>query len=264
MSKKNTNGSGRNSGEDKSGNIIRFPSLADRDRARKKEEKKWQQAYKAERRKPPPFFNAQKIPVFTRWSIGILIGIHLILFLGLGSDARMTVFYAGGFVPGYFTGTMEVFPWFALTGIVTHIFIHGSWFHLLLNCVMGLAFGVFFERIYGAKMTGFFVLLCGIAGALTYFVLNPFSTVPVIGASGSISGLFGAVICILNEQGRTGMFSGYGRHRLWMVIGFWALLMIGLGILGGSSMAWQAHLGGFLAGAGLYQLMRKGKIHLPF
>ncbi|MCF8495654.1 MAG: rhomboid family intramembrane serine protease [Alphaproteobacteria bacterium] len=230
--KYNGSGSERNESRDDE-NIIRFPPPP---------------PVRNGKVKPLPFFNAGKIPAFTRIMLGAFVLVHLVLFLFMNAGIRLQMLYMFGFVPGYFTGAMDGLPWYAFLGPFTHMFLHGSWMHLAMNSVMGLAFGVFFERLHGARMTALFFFMCGLAGALTYFVISPFAAVPVIGASGAISGLFGAMILILNAHRPA-------RH-VWGMVGFWTVFMLATGLLSGGALAWQSHIGGFLAGAVLYRFRR--------
>jgi len=260
MSKK-TNGAGN--GKDAGGdgdddNVVRMPTLAERDRMRKEEEKEWRRKYKkGKQAQSVPFFNAGKIPLLTRIIIGLLIAVHLLLYLLLDNGQRLGIFYLLGFVPAYYTGAQE-WSWFAIAGPFTHIFIHGSWMHLVFNVMMMLVMGLFTEKTFGPKRMLSFFIICGLSGALFYFLLNPFLDQPVIGASGAISGLFGIVILHMSS---TGMLGQLGQRGPWPLLLLWIALITGMGILAGD-VAWQAHLGGFLAGIGLYYGMKKGLIRL--
>lgn len=256
MSKK-TNGSGNDHDnleeEDK---VLRFPSLAERDRMRKEQEKLWRKQYGQQKKaNTEPFFNLSKLPLFIRMIVLSFIIVHIPVHLIFSSDTKIQILYMMGFVPGYFTGAFDHFPWFAPLGLFMHLFIHGGWMHLLFNSVMALALGTFFEREFGTRITALFFLACGLAGAGMYFMFNPLSTVPVIGASGSISGFFGAILILLYQRRQLG---AVGKRGPWPIILFWALFMVIIGMLSGDNMAWQAHLGGFLAGAGLLHLIQNG------
>ncbi|MEZ5919619.1 MAG: rhomboid family intramembrane serine protease [Alphaproteobacteria bacterium] len=186
-----------------------------------------------------------------------IIVTHVILFVFLDAGERQNP-KDFGFIPGAFTGTYEG-HWTNWLSPFTHMLIHGGWMHMAINALMGLALCTFFERHFGTRTAVLFVLLCGLSGALIYFVLNPFTTAPVIGASGATSGLFAAVLLLLSQNGQMGQI---GRKGPWPVIAIWAVLMTLIGLIGGGGIAWQAHLGGFLAGAGLTALMLKGKLKL--
>ncbi len=92
-----------------------------------------------------------------------------------------------------------------------------------------------------------FYLLCGIIGAFTQFVLDPGSDEVVVGASAAISGLFGAIL-------RFRVF----RSGFWMMVAIWFVANAVTGTVGvgsaGEPVAWIAHVGGFVAGLGLYPL----------
>ena len=259
--KKNGNGTTPPNGHGK--DIIKFPTLAERDRARRekmKQEESYRKQYKeakksAAKLQNPPFFNAGNLPPLTRALVVSFIFIHALLFLLVSPPARYNIFTMLGFVPGRFTG-VESFFWFTPLTPLTHIFIHGGWMHLLFNVVMTLAMGTFFEKQYGAKRMSLFIIWCALAGVAFHFALSPFSVVPVIGASGAISGLFGVVILSLVMRGEMGPISKYGATP---ILVFWGVLMVAIGLLGGEDIAWQAHLGGYLGGLALYFLGRRFK-----
>jgi membrane associated rhomboid family serine protease len=250
MNGKKTNGSGNghDPGEDKS--IVRFPTRAER---KKREELR----LRATAPKKEPFFNYGRIPLFTRLILLIFVVVQIGIMLA-PEELRTQIVYTFGFVPAYFTGVLKPFPYGAALSPITHIFIHGGWMHLAFNSVMAVSLGVFFEREFGTRRTIIFFFVCGIAGAIVYFALNPFSEIPVIGASGSVSGLFGALIMQLGKRGGL----GHKTRGPWPLVGFWIVFMILTGSLSGGGVAWQAHIGGFLAGIGLLYLMQKGKIRL--
>mgnify|MGYP000530692664 CR=1 FL=1 len=277
MSKK-TNGSGVN-GSDNQGSkqpqekIIRFPTSAEREKSRRNEKAKAEKQRGVESRikssyapkvkingnsaNDVPFINLEKISPFVRFLIVAFLVVHLPVHLLLSAGEKNQAFFALGFVPGYFTGTFENAPWYAPIGIVSHIFIHGGWMHLIFNSVMAMAMGILFEREFGTRSAAIFFFACGIFGAAAYFALNPFSTAPVIGASGSVSGFFAAAIMIMAERGQMGKM---GERGPWPILGFWLAFMLLTGFLSGEDMAWQAHVGGFVSGAGLYYLLRRGII----
>lgn len=241
---------GKGNGHDK-GDVVEFPTLAQRDRIRRerqKQEKAWQKQYKKERRPAPePFFNTGSIPPCIKglMALILLINVPLLLFFDIGE--RFPINQMFGFVPGVYTGSYE-WQWSALAAPITHIFLHRDWMHLVFNTIMLLVMGLFTERTYGSKNMVLFFILSGLAGALLYFILNPFLTASVIGASGGISGLFAITFLTLLDQGQLGAI---GRRGPLPIIIFWILLLTGMGMMGGD-VAWQAHLGGFLGGLGIY------------
>lgn len=141
--------------------------------------------------------------------------------------------------------------------LVTHIFLHGSWAHVLMNSAFCLAFATPVIRAFGngagsvASYIGFF-LICGVAGGLGYCALNWSSPISVAGASGAVSGLMGAAIR-LGQPGREPILRSFAHPQvLSMTVIYCGLnaatafapLIFGDGI----QIAWQAHIAGFLFG----------------
>lgn len=287
MSGRQDNGHNQD-GENK---IVHFPAREDRERLKKekareekkagqdrakerkaqeRQEEKWRKQYRAEQAVQQgaqvqdglpgkqPFFNLGRIPFFTRLVIGAFVVVQILQTLFFDAGEKLRLFYTLGFVPGIYTGAE---PW-QMTGLispVTSLFIHGGWMHLLFNIVMMLAMGVFFERLFGARRTALFFFVCGLAGDAFYFLFSPFSTEPVVGASGAISGLFAVTFLILHEQGA---LHGIGSKRgVLPFILIWMALIVGMGMIG-PSVAWQAHLGGFLGGLSLFFAWKKGFVRL--
>lgn len=252
--------------------IIHFPALEERARReeekhtareqRKQEQKKqedlWRKQYAAKKKSGErvPFFNWDKIPLFTAAVIGLCLALQLGVSLLLSDFQTLQLYHSFGFTPAMFSGGMEWTP-LALLSPVTSLFLHGGWMHVMMNMVMLLAMGTFFERQFGATRCAQFFLICGLCGNLLYLLMEPSATAPVIGASGAVSGLFAINMMMLYDLG---LMSGGREERgnlkfllLWMTI----IIVTGF-IFGG--LAWQAHLGGFLSGAALYALWKKGKI----
>lgn len=243
------------------GKIVQFPTLAERDRMRKEQEERERQQEKESRaqsklqktQNSEPFFKFGNIPNFTKTFIAAILIINVPLLLWPDSALQPWVNYTFGFVPAMFTGQVTGYSAVSYLSPITHIFIHGNWMHLAFNVIMGAALGTFFERAYGTRTAAIFCLLCGLAGALLTLILNPYSTVSIIGASGAISGLFGAIIITMHQTGQLGPI---GRRGPWPIIIFWLVFMIVSGMLV-SDLAWMAHVGGFIAGIGLVVGLQK-------
>jgi membrane associated rhomboid family serine protease len=159
-----------------------------------------------------------------------------------------------GFVPARYT-IGSAFAWPALVAPVTHQFLHGGVLHLLVNMVMLAAFGSGVERLLGGGRMLALYVVCGMAGALAHLAFYPESTTPVIGASGAISGLFGAVLRLIARHPRV----GGGVKRVLPVAAIWVVVAIVTGFTGlpgdgGAQVAWAAHVGGFLLALALFDL----------
>ncbi len=203
-----------------------------------------------------PMVNWEKIPPFTRTAVITFFLIHLGVTFLMDDAQRLVLFMNFGFVPAYYSGAIP-WTWSAFIAPFTTALLHGGWMHLLTNCVMMMAMGVFFERQFGSRITLIFFIFSLMSGNLLNFLLSPEATNPVIGASGAISGIFGAVLLMMNLSGLTGQ-QAQKRGPLPFIL-IWIAIMVGVGMIS-SDTAWQSHLGGFLGGIGLFHLWRKGKI----
>ena len=160
-----------------------------------------------------------------------------------------------GFLPAYYRS--EWFGWETFVGPVTHQFLHGGAFHLIINMVMLAAFGAGAERALGPRRTLGLFLLCGVLGAFAHLALYPSLAAPVVGASGAISGLFGAVLRLMASRPLS-----RGGIRLLPVALIWIGFAALVGFTGapgaeGVQIAWAAHIGGFIAGLALLPLFRR-------
>lgn len=183
-----------------------------------------------------------------------------------------------GLIPGELTGSVPAgtaFPMGPNTAcvtepgahfshILTSMFLHGSWMHLLGNMWFLWIFGNNIEDSMTRPRFVVFYLLCGLVAALAQVLSQPASVAPMVGASGAISGVMGAYLIL------------YPRVKVWCVVflGFffttialpaWAMLLywMGLQLLGGATqrgeggVAFFAHVGGFLAGIVLIKIFER-------
>jgi membrane associated rhomboid family serine protease len=151
--------------------------------------------------------------------------------------------------------------------VITSMFMHGSWMHLLGNMWFLWIFG---NNIEDSMTRGRFVafyLLAGLAAALAQVIADPSSTVPMVGASGAISGVMGAYL-ILFPRVRVftlvplGLFITSMALPAWAMLIYWAVLQVlgGITSIVGAQeggVAFWAHLGGFLSGVILIKLFEK-------
>jgi membrane associated rhomboid family serine protease len=138
--------------------------------------------------------------------------------------------------------------------IFSSMFLHGSWAHIIGNMWFLWLFGNNVEDSMGRFRFLSFYLLCGLAAAFAQVVAQPDSTVPMVGASGAISGVMGAYILLFPHVRvytlvPLGFFITSFALPAWVMLGYWMLLQI-FGGLGGAEtgVAFWAHIGGFVAG----------------
>ena len=153
--------------------------------------------------------------------------------------------------------------------LVTSMFLHGGWLHLLGNMLFLWVFGDNIEGAMGTVRFAAFYLLCGLAAAAAQVATDPGSTTPVVGASGAIAGVLGAY-ARLYPRARVktlvflGIFVTVIAIPAWVLLGVWFGLQLlsglpQLGRLGGNGgVAFWAHIGGFVAG-----LLLIGPMHNP-
>lgn len=142
-----------------------------------------------------------------------------------------------------------------IEGLFTHIFLHGGWLHLFLNATALFAFGAPVARLFGSSAVGAlrfaaYFMLCGTIGGLTFWALHPSGVVPVVGASGAISGLMGGAARLVAGPGVVSRT--FSRSALQFVIP-WIVLNLLIALAGAAlgpavPIAWEAHLGGLVAG----------------
>jgi membrane associated rhomboid family serine protease len=155
-----------------------------------------------------------------------------------------------------------------LLPFVTSMFLHGGWMHLIGNMWVLYIFGDNIEATLGRERYVVFYLLCGVAAGLIHLLTNLDSRLPTIGASGAIAGVMGAYLVLFPRAKVLTLlpiffFFTFIEVPAYVFLGFWFLLQFfsgAVGLLGGQGVAggiaWWAHIGGFLAGVFLLQLLR--------
>ena len=209
-------------------------------------------------------------------TIGLIV-LNVLVFLyqasiGMGSERAAEAFIMEfGAVPCRVTGACAVpgdFPP-PIATIFTSMFMHGGLFHVAGNMLYLWIFGDNVEDTLGHGRFLLFYLLAGVAAALAQIVMHTDSRVPMVGASGAVSGVLGAYL-ILFPYARVlvllifGFFFRIVRWPASIVLGFWIVVQFLNGLItvsvaaGGAAggTARFAHIGGFLAGIVLLFLMR--------
>ncbi|HYB42804.1 MAG TPA: rhomboid family intramembrane serine protease [Candidatus Methylomirabilis sp.] len=149
--------------------------------------------------------------------------------------------------------------------VLSSMFLHGSWMHIIMNMWFFWIFGNNVEDSMGRLRFVGFYLMCGVAAALAQVAMDPSSPVPVVGASGAISGVMGAYL-ILYPRVRVytlvplGFFLTTIALPAWAMLGYWIVLQALnalpelAGVHGNGGVAFWAHIGGFVVGAAAIRL----------
>jgi membrane associated rhomboid family serine protease len=147
-----------------------------------------------------------------------------------------------------------------LISLLTSMFLHGGWLHLLGNMLFLWVFGRNIEDLIGGGRFLIFYILCGLAAAVVQVLANPYSQVPTIGASGAIAGVMGAyLIKFPRSQIDTLAILFIFITRIAIPAPFYLLFWFAMQFLNGyesigdrsytgGGVAWFAHIGGFIAG----------------
>jgi membrane associated rhomboid family serine protease len=202
-----------------------------------------------------------------------LVGINVLVFLyelTLPPPTRNAFMFQFGFVPEKVTQMLaghHVSAEMAFVPVLTSMFMHASWLHLIANMWVLWIFGDNIEDYLGRFYYVIFYLICGFAAAGLHYVVNSNSTVPSVGASGAIAGVMGAYL-ILYPSARVltlvplFVFVTFIHLPAWLVLGYWfvvqflsgAATAIAYSNQTSGGIAFWAHIGGFLAGVALIKL----------
>ncbi len=208
--------------------------------------------------------NPRRNPPIITW---LLIIINLLVFfyvISLPAEVREIFFRKWGFVPARF---FDEYFWILTGGslterflpLFTHMFIHGGWLHLISNLWTLWIFGDNVEDRLGPLRFLFFYFACGLAAVFLHSFFYTDSIVPIVGASGAISGVLGAYF-LLFPLARILVLVPiifiplFIEVPAFLYLGFWFLMQFYNGLFSlvlpetFSSIAWFAHLGGFVFG----------------
>lgn len=152
--------------------------------------------------------------------------------------------------------------------IFTSMFLHGGFFHVAGNMLYLWVFGNNIEDSMGHFRFIIFYFLCGVIAVYSFSIVNPHSTVPMVGASGAVSGVLGAYL-ILFPRAKVLTLIPFGFYIQMVkipaifVLGLWMVVQIINGMVSGGTgggVAWFAHIGGFITGMALIGLFKKRRI----
>ncbi len=197
----------------------------------------------------------------------IIIALNVVVFfyqLLLPDEALNRLVLAAGVVPYEVTNRFGV----AVVGdLLTSMFLHGGWMHIISNMLYLWIFGDNVEDRLGLPVYAAFYLVAGIGASLAQVAINPASTIPTIGASGAIAGVLGAYLVMFPRTRVRTLILAFRFIRIvelpaLVVLGLWFVLQIFSGLASVTSMAtggvaWFAHIGGFVIGLLAGALVRK-------
>ncbi|HEV2150603.1 MAG TPA: rhomboid family intramembrane serine protease [Longimicrobiaceae bacterium] len=199
----------------------------------------------------------------------VFIALNLVAWFMLQGAGEMRALeasvYVFGTVPCELTGAcpQQGLGWEA---VLTSMFMHGSWEHILGNMLFLWVFGNNIEDSMGHLRFIVFYLVCGVAAALAHVYLSPASSIPAVGASGAISGIMGAYIVLYPRVSVRTWIPPIFLVNLnaFFLLGYWFFIQLATGVFTfgpeageqGGVAVW-AHVGGFVAGLVLIKLFEK-------
>lgn len=216
-----------------------------------------------------PIKDTLKPRAFPYVNVGIII-FSVLVFVGETTlnDLDLTeAFYNFGLVPYWFLENISLGNFgAALIPLFTSLFLHGGWFHIISNMLFLWVFGDNVEdRMGHLRYLGFY-LSVGAIGNMAQIIAAPHSTIPIIGASGAVAGILGAYYVSFPRAKVLAVipiifFFTFMEVRATIFIIIWFVLQVFNGVFSltdaGNSVAWWAHIGGFLGGFILTPFLRK-------
>ena len=213
-----------------------------------------------------------------------IIGLNVLVFVflqGLGNNDAFS--YAFALVPKEITsgidlsGVQVIRDSFGNTGrielyptplpvyfnFLSSMFMHGSIAHIFGNMLFLWIFGDNLENLLGHIRYAVFYLVCGFAAAIAQIVMGPDSVIPMLGASGAISGVLGGYVLLFpRREVRAIIFNFLTTVPAFVAIGIWIIYQLIVGYLtpaGSGGVAYAAHIGGFIAGVALIRVFAIGR-----
>lgn len=207
-----------------------------------------------------PVFNLPPVVIVI---IALCVGVHLLRVYVLTADQDLGLLLRAAFIPVRYSGQFDL-DFYAFSSPFTYAFLHGSLAHLLVNMIWLSAFGTPLANRYGAGRFILFFAFTSLAAAGLHWLLHSHDQAPLVGASGAISGMMGAASRFafrIDRSGGRAAFAGMPLPILEVFrfrgtvafLGIWMAINIATGVFGlvpgvEGQIAWEAHIGGFLAG----------------
>ncbi len=217
-----------------------------------------------------PFKDDNPTSIFPFVTIALIVINTLVLFMQITSPLgaqRIALSY--GAIPYLLLTFKASQPIHPLLTVITSMFMHGGFIHLGSNMLFLWIFGNNIEDRLGHIRFILFYLLCGLIAVYSHALADPSSRMPMIGASGAVSGILGAYLLLFpHAKVHTLVFFGFFVDVIKLpakfVIGFWIVIqfingMVSKGLTGNGGVAWFAHIGGFLAGLLLIKIFHAGR-----
>jgi membrane associated rhomboid family serine protease len=212
-------------------------------------------------------------PIVTYLLIGLCVLVFIWQFM-LGPEGGQRAVYTLGVIPARLLGHGELDPSLVVVGpwttVFTSMFMHGGVMHLLGNMLYLWIFGDNVEDSMGHVRFIIFYLLCGVAAVFAQALPEPTSQVPMIGASGAISGVLGGYLLLFpHARVLVAIPLGFVMQMtrlpaLWVLLLWFGLQLLSNVLQGGAGagVAFRAHIGGFVAGMALVALFKRRDVRL--
>jgi membrane associated rhomboid family serine protease len=215
-----------------------------------------------------PFKDDNPTSRFPFVTIALIVLNVIVFFFQLSSPADPNrIAYSYGAIPRLLLTMKEIQPIHPVLTIFTSMFMHGGLLHLGTNMLYLWIFGNNIEDQLGYVKFILFYLFCGVAAAYAHAITSPSSMIPMIGASGAVSGVLGAYLLLFpHARVHTLIFFGFFidvvRLPAVLVIGFWVIIqfingLVSTGLPNQGGVAWFAHIGGFIAGIVAIRILLK-------
>ncbi len=205
-----------------------------------------------------------KAPHVTRVILAFTVLVWLVTASGLFPGGVDRAAVIAGVIPAVLFGHAVLPPGYDLVPawatLVTSLFLHGGFLHLLGNMLFLQVFGDNVEDSMGHGRFLAFYLACGVVAGLAHAAMGTASEDPLIGASGAVAGVIGAYLVLHPRANVFGLVLNVLplRIRASWALGLWLSLQIGQALWGAdSTTAWWAHIGGFAAGVVLVLPLRR-------
>jgi membrane associated rhomboid family serine protease len=206
------------------------------------------------------------------WVNWALIFVNVAVFIVVQSEIfgdPLTIMRGFAVIPRVLFGEAVLAKWIvgppAPLTLVTSLFFHSGFLHILGNMLFLYVFGDNVEDAMGSLHYLLFYLSCGVASGVVFAYASPHMISPLVGASGAISGVCAAFLLLHPHSTIFGLVLGVFpiRAQAWMFVGTWIVLQFIAALAGEHGhVAWFAHVGGILAGLALTPLFKRRRVRL--